>query len=221
MILIGTMEWASTKMKGLFRCPNCDSNQHFRLRSSRPFLTLYFIPVIPIGGMHEYVQCRNCKDSFEKSILAGTMLPEDALVGPPEKLASTEIDDEPAFEEDLLKVLALMMIEDGHVSENEISLARRLFENMTEKSLSREDLGKVCSQVKLHRLTTTNFLVTARTRREHQEQLLLVQAMFGVAGADGEITQKRLQSLLATQEILGLDEREFQSAINATEQWLT
>lgn len=218
MILIGTMEWASTKMKGLFRCPSCDSNQHFRLRSSRPFLTLYFVPVLPIGGVHEYVQCRNCKDSFEQSVLAGTMLPENAIVGEESKSNS---DESPEFEEDLLKALALMMVEDGHVSENEIAVARRLFENMTDRALSREDLGKVCSQVQLHRLTTTSFLVTAKERRSHEERLLLIQAMFGVAGADGDISQRRLRSLLETQTILGIDEGEFQAAISATEQWLS
>ena len=146
------------------------------------------------------------------------MQPEDAVVGGDDK-SSIEME-EPAFEEDLLKVLALMMIEDGNVTDNEISVARRLFENITETPLSREDLGKVCSQVQLHRLTTTNFLFTARMRRTHEEQLLFVQAMFGVAGADGEITPNRMQSLLDTQELLALDEREFQMAIAATEQWL-
>lgn len=219
MILIGTMDWGSTRMRGVFQCPNCDTNQQFRLRSSRPFLTLYFVPIIPIGGVHEFVQCSNCKNSFEKSVLVDRLLPDDAASS---EVVKSEAEVATAsLQEDLLKVLALMMIEDGHVTENEIRIARRLFENMTEENLTREDLGKICSMVKLRRLNSISFLATARERRTHEEKLLLVQAMFGVAGADGEITTGRMDSLLRGKDVLGLSEREFEEAVEGTSQWLT
>lgn len=215
MIFIGTMNWASTRMKGMFNCPNCENTEQFRLRSSRPFLTIYFIPLIPIGGLEEFVQCSRCKNSFETVVLTNRMVASSVSstseIGP-----STEV----PFEDDLLRVIALMMLEDGHVSENEIKVARRLYENITEENLSREHLGQVCSQAKLHRMNTTGFLTTAAARRTHDEKLLLVQAMFGVASADGEISPGRMQSLLHTQEVLDLDESEFQMAVAATDQWL-
>ena len=55
----------------------------------------------------------------------------------------------------------------------------------------------------------------------HEEKLLIVQAMFGVASADGDITPGRLQSLIRAQPLLGLDEAEFQRAVAATDQWLS
>lgn len=217
MIFIGTMDWASTRLRGMFVCPNCGTNEAFRLRASRPFLTLYFIPIIPIGGLNEFVQCSTCKNAFETVVLANRMLPETISASP---AASVPAEAHP-MEHDLLRVLALMMIEDGHVTENEIRIARRVFENMTEQNLTREELGHACSQVKLHRLTTLSFLATAARRRSHDEKMLLVQAMFAVAGADGEITAGRIRSLMQSQELLELEEREFQTAISATEQWLT
>ena len=126
----------------------------------------------------------------------------------------------PSFEQDLLTVIALMMVEDGHVTEDEIRLARRLYENIAEQNLSRETLGRVCSDVRLQRLNTLSFLATCNQRRTHEEKLLLVQAMFGVAGIDGEITPGRMQALLQSQNALGLDEAEFQRAIDSTGQWL-
>lgn len=214
MILIGTMDWASTRLRGNFLCPHCSTNEKFRLRASRPFLTLYFIPVLPIGGLSEFVQCSSCKNSFETVVLANRMLAtgDDVVI---------EQQDQATLDEDLLKILALMMIEDGQVTENEIRIARRLYENITEENLTREQLGHMCSQVRLHRLNTLSFLTTANLRREHEEKLLLVQAMFGVAGADGTITPKRMESLVQAQQVLGLDEREFATAIQATEQWLS
>lgn len=230
MILIGTMNWVSTRLRGLFRCPECGSSQSFRLRASRPFLTLYFIPILPIGSLQEYVECARCKSSYEPDILAATMMPSGGTWTPTDGLATSPLPrpqqsleeglQASPFPEDLLKVIALIMVEDGHVTESEIRVARRLFENMVEQNLSREELGQMCGFVQQKRLSTPNFLATAKNRRTHDEKLLMVQAIFGVAGADGEITPKRMQSLIKAQSLLELDELEFQRAISQTSQWL-
>ncbi len=216
-MIIGTLDWASTRLRGQFACPTCGTNERFRLRASRPFLTIYFIPVVPIGGLQEFVQCSACKDSFETNVLASRMLPDAGGASG----AGAEGDAGPTFESDLLKVISLMMIEDGHVTENEIRIARRLYENMAEQNLSREDLGRSCGQVKLLRLNVLSFLATASKRMDHQQKLLVVQAMFAIAGADGQVSPGRLRSLVQSQQVLGLEEREFQSAVEATAQWLT
>ncbi|MEZ6134838.1 MAG: TerB family tellurite resistance protein [Pirellulaceae bacterium] len=222
MILIGTMQWASTRLKGMFACPNCGTTEDFRLRASRPFLTLYFIPILPIGALQEYVQCRKCKNAFEPIILSTHMLPGGSVqTGTGKTTTAVSTESLSPFEDDLLSVLALMMVEDGHVTEEEIRVARRLYENISEQNLSRDDLGAACARVQLQRLNTTSFLATCRTRRSHEEKLLLVQAMFGVSGADGDISPGRLQSLLRSKELLGIDEAEFQRAVDATSQWLT
>ncbi|MCA9127385.1 MAG: TerB family tellurite resistance protein [Planctomycetales bacterium] len=213
MIFIGTMNWASTKMSGMFSCPQCQSTEKFRLRASRPFLTLYFIPVLPIGGLEEFVQCSGCKNTFETVVLGDRLQPSQAVSGR-EGLSAVP------FEVDLISVLALMMLEDGHVSENEIRIARQLYGNIAEDNLSRDELGAVCAQMQQRRMNTTRFLTTAAARRNHQEKLLLVQAMFGVAAADGEITDGRMNALLKTRELLNLHESEFQQAIANTNQWL-
>lgn len=209
------MEWASTRLKGMFLCPDCESTESFRLRASRPFLTLYFVPVLPIGGIHEYVQCTRCKNSFETIVLSNRMLPSDAVPS----AAATE--SSATFEQDLLHVIALMMIEDGQVTEDEIRVARRLYENISHHNLSREELGRACAHVRMQRWSTLSFLTTCARRRTHEEKLLLVQAMFGVAGADGDITAGRLRSLAKAKDTLELEETEFQRAVEATTQWLS
>ena len=127
---------------------------------------------------------------------------------------------EASFEEDLLKAIALIMVEDGQVTEDEIRLARRLYENIVEEPLSRELLGKTCSAVRAQQLRTLSFLSTAAKRRNHEEKQLLIQAMFGISSADGGITAGRMASLIQCQQILGIHEDEFKRAIESTEQWL-
>ncbi|MEZ6080885.1 MAG: TerB family tellurite resistance protein [Pirellulaceae bacterium] len=49
---------------------------------------------------------------------------------------------------------------------------------------------------------------------------MLIQALFGVAGADGEVSPRRLTALIKAQQLLELDEGEFQRAVAAADQWL-
>ena len=69
MLIIGTMNWTSTRERGGFFCPECSIDRNFRRRASRPFLTLYFIPVIPIGGLSEFIECESCRLQFDDDVL--------------------------------------------------------------------------------------------------------------------------------------------------------
>ena len=217
MIVIGTMNWSSTRSSGMFQCPNCESKEAFRYKSSRPFLTLYFIPVLPIGGIEEFVQCGRCKNAFDPAVLMNRITPS-----PPgdqsHKLTEAKPD---SFHRDLLTIIALIMIEDGQVTEQEIAIARKLYQNITGSGISREELGRTCSQVRVKRLHLPSFLHSVVARRSHEEKLLLVQAMFGVAGADGAISPGRMAVLMESQAALQIDESEFQRAVSDTTQWLS
>ena len=195
MILIGTMNWSSTRSRGMFHCPNCETKEVYRQKASRPFLTLYFIPILPIGGVNEFVQCANCKSSFDPSILVTRLTHQ-----PANEEKSTLAEDE--FSKDLLQVIALIILEDGQVSEQEIAVARKLYEGITRKGISREQLGRTCSQARLRRLHLPSLLLSIAQRRSHEEKLLIVQAMFGVAGAEGAISPGRLQALTQSQVTL-------------------
>ncbi len=60
MLLIGSTNLTRTQSTGDFYCPNCAAIRDYRLRARRPFLTIYFIPVVPIGPTEQYVQCMRC-----------------------------------------------------------------------------------------------------------------------------------------------------------------
>ncbi len=212
MIVIGTMNWSNTKEKGVFHCPECELRQKYRLKSTRPFLTLYFIPVLPLGGLQEFVICEQCKTSFDPQVLTMT---ESSRGTEPITDASVV-----TFETDLLRSIALIMVDDGHVSEAEIRIARRVFENMTQMNLSREVLGRACSEVQSMRLSTSAYLAVCQSRLEHNKKLLIVQAMFAVAAAEGSISPHRLKSLARAKTLLNLPESEFEMAVNEATQWV-
>ena len=55
MIIFGTTGITSTKAKGNFTCPQCANNRLYKHRKVTRFFTLYFIPLIPLGSVGEYV----------------------------------------------------------------------------------------------------------------------------------------------------------------------
>jgi predicted RNA-binding Zn-ribbon protein involved in translation (DUF1610 family) len=71
MILIwGSRGLTSEIGRGNFYCPQCDAvNVPYRHKSVREWFTLYFIPVFPIGGKQPYVECEQCKGTFQEAVL--------------------------------------------------------------------------------------------------------------------------------------------------------
>ncbi len=196
------MNWATTKLKGRFECPDCGQTTDFRLRESRAFLTFYLVPIIPIGALNVFVQCSQCKEAYEPSVLSV-------------RNYSTELEtpQSQAFEKDLLTAMALCLAED-QISESQIWAAQRAYQNITGQNLSRNQLGAACSQTRTNRLSTSSFFVTATERRKHDERLQIAGAMFAIASVEGRIASGRLSSLLQLPQMLGIDEREYRAAIS-------
>ncbi|HAC90338.1 MAG TPA: hypothetical protein DCF63_06845 [Planctomycetaceae bacterium] len=200
MIVIGTWDWPKTLRTGQFYCPACSCLRQFRHRSSRPFLTLYFVPVIPIGGRQEYVQCQSCKEKFELAVLG-------------------EAQKEPhSFESDLIKVAALTILEDRTVTEPEILRSLQTIVWLGGPQLSRDELGMACSEMRSGQLSLGGFLWTAKQRWSDQQRLQIMQAVFLIASAEGSISTSRMKGLLATGQLLELKQSEIEYCILQAEQ---
>jgi hypothetical protein len=68
-IIWGSRGLTSTLQHGDFFCPSCQEQQAYTLQQVRPFFTLYFIPIFPIGGADRYVECKSCKTTFKEEVL--------------------------------------------------------------------------------------------------------------------------------------------------------
>ncbi|MBN1121661.1 MAG: zinc-ribbon domain-containing protein [Anaerolineae bacterium] len=65
MIIFGTRVRQKTIGEGEFYCPHCQSMCGYEHKSARQFFTLYFIPVIPIKQLGEFIMCENCGGTFK------------------------------------------------------------------------------------------------------------------------------------------------------------
>src|SRR5262245_20298173 len=70
MIIWGTRGVTTTKRTGSFFCPKCQRDQSYAQKRLRRFFTLYFIPLIPMDLVAEYVQCGACSGQFRMEVLS-------------------------------------------------------------------------------------------------------------------------------------------------------
>jgi hypothetical protein len=55
--------------RGVFFCRTCGGDRKYRRRAGRRFVTLFFIPVIPLRRTGEHVQCLTCKTRYVTEVL--------------------------------------------------------------------------------------------------------------------------------------------------------
>ena len=55
--------------KGVFFCRRCGGDRDYRHRAGRRFLTVFFIPLLPLAKTGEHVQCLTCKTRYVTEVL--------------------------------------------------------------------------------------------------------------------------------------------------------
>ena len=55
---------------GVFSCPNCGADRNYERRRAQRFFTFFFIPLIPLKVIGEFIRCTYCKTDFRESVLA-------------------------------------------------------------------------------------------------------------------------------------------------------
>lgn len=69
MIIFGLRVRYRITGSSAFFCPNCGGDREARHGSARRWFTLFFIPVIPLNVVAEFVQCGTCQHRYEPSVL--------------------------------------------------------------------------------------------------------------------------------------------------------
>jgi len=70
MIIFGTRGLTLNKGKpGEFFCPGCNSRRTYQRKKVQRFFTLYFIPLIPLNIVQEFIQCQTCKQGYKPNVL--------------------------------------------------------------------------------------------------------------------------------------------------------
>jgi len=74
VIVLGTTGVTYPKGGGSFRCPACARERPYRRKRIRRFFTVYFVPLVPLDLIAEFVECRACRGRFKVAVI-GTAPP--------------------------------------------------------------------------------------------------------------------------------------------------
>jgi len=206
MILIGTMNIKRTRERGDFYCPTCTGQQTYRLRSSRPFLTLYFIPVVPIGGLEWFVHCDQCRSTWDLTVLEMNQQQHEAAA-------------EDQFRLEAIRSAVLVVLADGHITEAEIAALEKIVSRVLDRPVSRDEVGEICSIATQNDIQATNYVLTVSRRWNQPQRQTALQAMFLAASADGQLNEAQVKTLSQMRDILEFTDAEYQDAIQQALQW--
>ncbi|MBI1278492.1 MAG: zinc-ribbon domain-containing protein [Anaerolineaceae bacterium] len=88
MIIFGTRNRFKTIGTGQFYCPHCQTQRTYERKQAKRYFTLYFVPLIPMGDLGEYVECQTCHRTFQADVL--TMKPTSKPLSAVELLNSVK-----------------------------------------------------------------------------------------------------------------------------------
>jgi hypothetical protein len=69
LIIWGLRVIYRTLGQGVFFCRRCGGDRRYRHRAGRRFITVFFIPLIPLAKTGEHVQCLACKTRYVTEVL--------------------------------------------------------------------------------------------------------------------------------------------------------
>ena len=56
--------------QGQFLCPKCSIKTEYKVRSSRQYFRLFFIPILPVGEtIKPFVECQRCNSTYHSEVL--------------------------------------------------------------------------------------------------------------------------------------------------------
>ncbi len=200
MILIGTMNITTTRDRGNFYCPSCAVDQTYRLRARRPFLTLYFIPTVPVAAAELFVQCDECRATWDSSVLEMDRESHEATKAS-------------QFAEEAIRASVLVTLVDGTISEPEIAALQRIAAHLLDRRVDRDEIGRLCSIAQQNQIEASNYVLTVSRHWDRSQASSALQVMFLAATADPEMSDSKLKVLADMREILEMTDQEYQEAV--------
>lgn len=180
MIIFGTKGVTTTPERGRFHCPSCGPNCGYAHKRVRKFFTLYFIPIIPLDMLGEYIECGHCKGTYKLEVLE--MDP-----------AQDEADFEAEFQRAIRRVMVLVTLADGEVDDAEIEAMTGIYAQVTGTQIRAEYLRRETQRAAKEGQAVAAYLKDVGPYLNDSGKEMIIKAAVMVAGADGHIDDSELQ----------------------------
>ena len=193
MIIFGTRGVTYTKQQGEFQCPQCNAPSPYKQKRVRRFFTLYFIPVIPMDLLGEYVECPACRGTYNTGVLQWN--PDDAAA-----------EFEAEFHRGLKRVMIEMLLADGVVDDNEVTMACKLYEQVAGRQTSESTFRAEIESVQADGQSVTEFLTALAPALNESGKETIMKGAILVSAADGAFQPEEQLLIAEWADALGMTE---------------
>jgi len=200
MIVIGTVELNYTKKRGEFYCPNCRVQRSYRRKTRRLFLTLYFVPLIPLKVVREFVACATCKQEFDVGITDRT--PEE--IQAQQRATAIEL---------VRRALIVIVAADDAVTDEELDAVKDFCRANELDATDSEQVLREAAMVRKSGIDASAYLRHVAGQLSPEDKEILVEHAFIAATAGGELTEERQKLLKDLPEALGISEDDFRDMV--------
>jgi tellurite resistance protein len=191
MIFFGTRGITTTPERGTFYCPRCDSPRNYNFKRVRRFFTLYFIPVIPLDKLGEYVECSACQGTYSPEIL--TYDPQDA-----------DLKLEALFFVAVKHVMIGMLLADGEIDDDEVAMLQSQYEQMTGTQITEDDLREEIAVVRAAGGSPIELVQRLAPQLNDSGKETVMRAAYAIATSDGSFDDSERLLLAQIGQALGL-----------------
>lgn len=190
LVIFGSRGVEDERDRGDFLCPECGVERPYVHKRMRRFFTLYFIPILPISTVGEYVKCAGCGGTFKPAVL--------------------EFGRERArFQERVQAVVrdvALkMMVADGTITDTEVEAVCRIVEASSGKRPDANEIRAAGERMAGDPRTLQDLVRDLAGDLSDKGKALVLGAAVQVARADGDLADSERLALLAMGEALGIE----------------
>jgi len=181
--IAGTRGVTTTVSKGDFFCPECNAHTQYHHDQVHEKATVFFIPVINLKLLGEYIECQNCVNTYKMEILDYDPEQEQKEI-------------EALYLMGIKKVMAMMILADGKIDENEKIMMKDIYQKMTNFELSDSDIEKEIENSKTTIFGLEDLLTEVFPQLNDSGRETIIKVAYWVSIADGKVDKEEQQLLI-------------------------
>ncbi len=182
MIFFGSRGLTTTRAKGAFFCPGCGTEQSYRKKTVRRFVTFYFIPTIPLDKLGEYVECQSCQGTYKVEVLSCEPGAGKARI-------------RAEFETAVRRIMVLMMMADETIEATEVAAILANYGRVTGREITEDDVWAEVRRARQEGGEVVSYAQRIAPHINEKGKELVMKAAILVMAADGTFHEEELELL--------------------------
>lgn len=169
LVVFGWRSRAHTIGSGQFYCPREGGDRGYEHKEARRWFTLFFIPLIPLNRLGDYVECTGCKSTYYTSVLE----------------APTGASIQDVMTQAIRHVAVALTVADGHVDPEERRVATEVVRQFANVEYNEANFDTDLNHINPAALVD-NLEELGSILNEHGKEAVLTAAM-RLAASDGSV----------------------------------